>query len=187
MTTGGRTIDTDARDEAAAPVDLSGVAALRSVLRIRPFRRLWLVLSVASFGDWLGLLSAALFASQQVTGSAAQGGAFSGTIAIRLVPALLLGPIAGMMADRFDRRYTMVICDLIRFVVYGSIPVAALVIDNGALVVTWTVVATFIGETVTLMWIPAKEAAVPNLIPRSRLEVSNQLTLITTYGITPIF
>jgi len=163
------------------------VAALRSVLRIRPFRRLWLVLSVASFGDWLGLLATALFASQQVTGSAAQGGAFSGTIAIRLVPALVFGPIAGVMADRFDRRYTMVICDLIRFVVYGSIPVAALIIDNGALVVTWTVVATFIGETVTLMWIPAKEAAVPNLIPRRRLEVSNQLTLITTYGITPIF
>nr|BFE77161.1 dTMP kinase [Actinoplanes digitatis] len=36
------------------------------------------------------------------------------------------------------------------------------------------------------MWIPAKEAAVPNLIPAARLEVSNQLTLITTYGITPI-
>ncbi|MFG1605527.1 dTMP kinase [Actinoplanes sp. NPDC049265] len=145
------------------------------------------MLSVASFGDWLGLLATALFASQQVTGSVAQGGAFSGTIAIRLVPALILGPIAGVMADRFDRRYTMVICDIIRFFVYGSIPAVALISDNGGLIVTWAVVATFIGETVTLMWIPAKEAAVPNLIPRSRLEVSNQLTLITTYGITPIF
>ena len=187
LTTGGTAIDTDSRQDDAPPVDLSGVAALRSVLRIRPFRRLWLVLSVASFGDWLGLLATALFASQQVTGSVAQGGAFSGTIAIRLVPALILGPIAGVMADRFDRRYTMVICDIIRFFVYGSIPAVALISDNGGLIVTWAVAATFIGETVTLMWIPAKEAAVPNLIPRSRLEVSNQLTLITTYGITPIF
>src|SRR4030095_10490159 len=72
--TGGTAISTEARTEAAAPVDLSGVAALRSVLRIRPFRRLWLVLSVASFGDWLGLLATALFASQQVEGSVAQGG-----------------------------------------------------------------------------------------------------------------
>jgi dTMP kinase len=156
------------------------------VLRIRPFRRLWLVLSVASFGDWLGLLATALFASQQVTGSVAQGGAFGGTIAIRLVPALVLGPFAGVLADRFDRRYTMVICDIIRFFVYGSIPVVALFSDSGAATVTWAVIATFIGETVTLMWIPAKEAAVPNLIPKSRLEVSNQLTLITTYGITPV-
>jgi dTMP kinase len=186
VTTGGTVIDTEAREAPAAHVDLSGVAALRSVLRIRPFRRLWLVLSVASFGDWLGLLATALFASQQVEGSVAQGGAFSGTIAIRLVPALVLGPIAGVMADRFDRRYTMVICDIVRFVVYGSIPVVALFSDSGAITLAWTVIATFIGETVTLMWIPAKEAAVPNLIPRSRLEVSNQLTLITTYGITPI-
>ncbi|MFI7539708.1 dTMP kinase [Actinoplanes sp. NPDC049599] len=156
------------------------------MLRIRPFRRLWLVLSVASFGDWIGTLATALFASQQVTGSVAQGSAFSSTIAIRLLPALLLGPIAGVMADRFDRRYTMVICDILRFFVYGSIPVVALLSDSGGLIVTWAVIATFIGETVTLLWIPAKEAAVPNLIPKARLEVSNQLTLITTYGITPI-
>jgi dTMP kinase len=144
------------------------------------------VLSVASFGDWIGTLATALFASQQVTGSVAQGTAFSTTIAIRLLPALLLGPLAGVMADRFDRRLTMVICDILRFVVYGSIPVVALFSDSGGVTVTWAVIATFLGETITLMWIPAKEAAVPNLIPKARLEVSNQLTLITTYGITPI-
>src|ERR671920_589464 len=96
------------------------------------------------------------------------------------------GPFAGVMWAGCDRRYTMVICDIIRFIFYGSIPVVALFSDNGALVVGWTVIATFVAETATLMWIPAKEAAVPNLIPRSRLEVSNQLTLITTYGITPV-
>ncbi|MEV1147330.1 dTMP kinase, partial [Micromonospora sp. NPDC049799] len=41
-------------------------------------------------------------------------------------------------------------------------------------------------ESLTLLWIPAKEAAVPNLIPRARLEAANQLTLITTYGLTPV-
>jgi dTMP kinase len=184
---GGTAIDADATVKDATPVDLSGVAALRSVLRIRPFRRLWLVLSVASFGDWLGLLATALFASQQVSGSVAQGGAFGGTIAVRLVPALVLGPIAGVLADRFDRRVTMVICDLVRFVFYGSIPVVALFSSSGAVTVLWAVIATFVGEAFTLMWIPAKEAAVPNLIPPGRLEISNQLTLITTYGITPVF
>ncbi len=167
-------------------MDLSGIAALRAVLRIRPFRRLWLVLSAASFGDWIGTLATALFASQQVSGSVAQGSAFSSTIAIRLLPGLLLGPVAGVMADRWDRRYTMVICDILRFLVYGSIPLVALISDSGGLTVTWAVIATFLGETITMMWIPAKEAAVPNLIPRGRLEASNQLSLISTYGITPI-
>jgi len=189
VTTGGTAIDTEAntaRADAAAPVDLSGAAALRSVLRIRPFRRLWLVLGAASFGDWIGLLATGIFASSQFQNSAAQGAAFGGTIAVRLLPALLLGPIAGVLADRFDRRYTMVITDLIRFVFYGSIPLVPLLGGSAAVTVTWAAIATFVGETVTLIWIPAKEASVPNLIPKSRIEVSNQLTLVTTYGITPV-
>jgi dTMP kinase len=156
------------------------------VLRIRPFRRLWLVLSLASFGDWIGLLATGIFAAAQFSSSASQGAAFGGTIAVRLLPALLLGPIAGVFADRFDRRYTMVITDLIRFVFYGSIPLVPLLGGSPAVTVAWATIATFIGETITLIWIPAKEAAVPNLIPKSRIEISNQLTLVTTYGITPI-
>ncbi|MBV1851916.1 dTMP kinase [Catellatospora sp. NEAU-YM18] len=171
---------------AVAQADLNGGAELRAILRIRPFRRLWLVLSVASLGDWLGLLATATFASAQVSGDAAKGFAFGGVIAIRLLPALLLGPLAGVMADRFDRRYTMVICDLLRFVLFATIPTVALYSTDAKITVGWAAVATFIIEAITLIWIPAKEAAVPNLIPRARLEAANQLTLISTYGITPV-
>ncbi|WFE55066.1 MULTISPECIES: dTMP kinase [unclassified Micromonospora] len=153
---------------------------------MQPFRRLWIVLGAASFGDWLGLLATSVFASSQVEGSTAQGAVFGGVIAIRLLPALVLGPIAGVLADRFDRRWTMVICDLLRFVLFASIPMVALVGASGAVVVLWATVATFLIESITLIWIPAKEAAVPNLIPRARLEAANQLTLITTYGLTPV-
>ncbi|MFC0526728.1 dTMP kinase [Phytohabitans kaempferiae] len=146
-----------------------------------------MVTGVASLGDWLGLLATATFASAQVSGSAAKGLAFGSVIAVRLLPALVLGPVAGVMADRFDRRLTMVICDLLRFVLFASIPVVALFSENAGITVGWAAIATFLIETVTLLWIPAKEAAVPNLIPRSRLETANQLTLITTYGITPVF
>jgi dTMP kinase len=165
---------------------LTGVAALRSVFRVRGFRRLWVVLGVASLGDWIGLLATALFASSQVESNAAKGAAFGGTIAVRLLPALVLGPIAGVLADRFDRRYTMVVTDLIRFVFYSSIPLVPLLGASGTTAVAWAAVATFVGEAVTLIWVPAKEAAVPNLLHKSQIEVSNQLTLITTYGITPI-
>ena len=168
------------------PVDRTGYQALRSVLRIRPFRRLWLVLGVASLGDWLGLLATSTFAAAQVTGDGAKGAAFGGVIAVRLLPALVLGPVAGVFADRFDRRYTMVICDVLRFVLFASIPLVALFGFGGGATVAWAAVATFLIETITLIWIPAKEAAVPNLIPRARLEMANQLTLITTYGLTPV-
>jgi dTMP kinase len=171
---------------ASAQIDLSGAAELRAILRIRAFRRLWLVLGAASLGDWLGLLATATFASAQVSGDAAKGLAFGSVIAVRLLPALVLGPLAGVLADRFDRRFTMVVCDLLRFVLFASIPTVALFSDDSKIIIGWAAIATFLIESITLIWIPAKEAAVPNLIPRARLEAANQLTLITTYGITPV-
>jgi dTMP kinase len=145
-----------------------------------------LVLGVASLGDWLGLLASSLFAAQQVSSAKAQGFAFGGVIAVRLLPALVLGPIAGVLADRFDRRVTMVTCDLIRFVLFASIPLAAVLTKNGAVIIAWTAIATFMVEAVTMVWLPAKDASVPNLLPRGRLETANQLTLATTYGVTPV-
>ncbi|MFI1994601.1 dTMP kinase [Actinoplanes sp. NPDC020271] len=144
------------------------------------------MLGAASFGDWIGLLATSIFTAAQFKQPAAQGVAFGATIAVRLLPALFLGPIAGVFADRFDRRWTMIITDLLRFVIYASIPLVPVFGGSPGLTAIWATVATLIGETITLIWIPAKEAAVPNLIPKSRIEVSNQLTLVTTYGITPI-
>lgn len=169
-----------------ATADPSGLPALLGILRIRPFRRLWIVLGVASLGDWLGLLATALFAQAQVESTTAKGLAFGGVIAVRLLPALILGPVAGVLADRFDRRLTMVACDVVRFLLFASIPASALFLSPGAQVVAWASVATFLVEAVTMLWLPAKDASVPNLVPRARLEAANQLSLATTYGITPV-
>ena len=107
---------------------LSGVAELRTILRIRAFRRLWLVLGLSALGDWLGLLATSTFAAEQVSGSLAKGAAFGSVIAVRLLPALVLGPVAGVLADRFDRRYTMAVCDLIRFTFFDCSDCTALAI-----------------------------------------------------------
>ncbi|WP_279580072.1 MFS transporter [Fodinicola feengrottensis] len=154
------------------------------MLRIRPFRRLWLTLGLSSFGDWLGLLATSLFAAGHVSGSFAQGAAFGGVVVMKLLPALVLLPLAGLLADKFDRRITMVVCDVARFVLFLSIPLAGLLASPAA-VVTWALIATFLVEAISMIWIPAKEAAVPNLVP-GRLEAANQLSLITTYGIAPV-
>jgi dTMP kinase len=176
----GRTATSRAPFRAVVP---AGIAA---VVRIRAFRRLWLVFGLSSLGDWLGLLAAAAFASAQVSGSAAKGFAFGSVIAVQLLPALVLGPVAGVLADRFDRRRTMVTVDVIRFGLFASIPAAGLVLDSPVQVVGWTATAMFLVQAVAMVWVPAKEAAVPNLVPRDLLEPANQLTLVTTYGVTPV-
>jgi MFS family permease len=79
---------------------MSGFSGVRAVLSVRAFRRLWAVLGLSSLGDWLGLLATSTFAADQVSGSAAKGAAFGGVIAVRMLPALVLGPVAGVIADQ---------------------------------------------------------------------------------------
>jgi dTMP kinase len=167
-------------------VDLSGFSAGKSVLRIRPFRRLWGVLSAAAFADWVGVLATAIFATLLVEGPLAKGAAFGGAIGIRLLPAMILGTVAGVIADRFDRRVTLLVCDLLRFALFASIPLAFLARVPQLAVLAWMVIAIFLIEAITLVWNPVKDAALPNLVPRAKLEVANQLQLIVTYGVAPV-
>ncbi|MBA3743989.1 dTMP kinase [Sporichthya sp.] len=152
---------------------------MRAVLRIATFRRLWLALSLSSLGDWLGLLAITAMAAELTTDSSSdQNYAVASVFILRLVPALLFAPIAGVVADRLDRKVTMVVCDVGRAALFVSIPIV------GSL--WWLLVATFLIEALSLFWIPAKEATVPNLVPRERLEAANQLSLVTAYGSAPI-
>jgi dTMP kinase len=148
------------------------------VLRVPAFRRLFVVLSLSSIGDWLGLLATTTIAADQVHGTAAKGAAFGGVVVVRLMPALLLAPVAGAFADRFDRRVTMIVCDVLRFLLFATIPVVGRI--------GWTLTASFLIEVVAMFWIPAKEASVPNLVKKDQLETANQISLFSTYGLTPV-
>lgn len=152
---------------------------MRSVLAIPAFRRLWLVTAVSSTGDWLSLLALSALATQLTSGYQAQSFALGGVVATKLLPALVLGPLAGALADKFDRRRVMVICDVFRFGLFLSIPAV------GSL--WWLFIATFLIEICALFWIPAKDASVPNLLRRpDQIETANQLALVMTYGVAVI-
>ncbi len=158
----------------------SSRSGVRDVLRVRAFRRLWVALAFSSLGDWLGLLATTGLAVTLGGRAAGQSGAayaLGGVLLVRLLPSLVLGPLAGAVADRFDRRQTMVVADVLRAGFYASMPIVHSLL--------WLTVATFLAECVGLFWIPAKEAAVPNLLSREQLEPANQLSLITTYGSAP--
>jgi dTMP kinase len=153
------------------------------VLSITPFRRLWIALSLSSLGDWLSLLALSTLA---VKLGGASGGAYavSGVWLISLLPALIFGPLAGAVADRFDRRLNMIIGDVLRAVLYLTIPINLTV--GFANQLTWMYIVQFLASTASLFWTPAKDASVPNLVPPDKLEQANQLSLFTTYGTAPI-
>ena len=151
-----------------------GEREVRNVLAIPAFRRLWIALSLSSLGDWLGFVATTKLAGQLETGYSAGLYAIASVLAVRLLPAVVIGPFAGAWADRFNRRYTMVTADVLRFGLYASIPLVR--------TLWWLLIASFLIESLSLFWIPAKEASVPTLVPTSHLESANRLSLVTTYG-----
>ena len=155
------------------------------MLSIRPFRRLWIALSLSSLGDWLSLLALTALAYELAGhGQAAQSAAVGGVWLTSLLPALILGPLAGAVADRFDRRMNMIVGDVVRAVLYLSIPLNLnLHVVNE---LTWMYIVQFLASCASLFWTPAKDATVPNLVPPDRLEQANQLSLFTTYGTAPV-
>ncbi len=148
--------------------------SLAAVLRIPDFRRLWVGLGLSSLGDWMGLLALTALANASAETYAGKNYAIATVLFLRVLPALVMGPLAGYVADRLDRRVTLIWGDYIRGALFLTIPIV------GQL--WWIFVVTVLVEAVSLVWGPAKDATVPNLVPRHRLEAANQVSLATTYG-----
>ncbi len=149
---------------------------VRGVLAIPAFRRLWGVTALTAVAEWQSLLALSALATQLTTGYQAQSFALGGVVATKLLPAMVLGPLAGALADKLDRRHVMVVCDVLRAGLFLSIPLV------GEL--AWLFAATFLIEVCALFWIPAKDASIPNLLRRpDQVETANQLALIMTYGV----
>ncbi len=157
-----------------------------NVLRIRPFRRLWIATSLSSLGDWLSLVALPILAGQltHTHTPAAQGVAVSGVWLASLLPALLLGPLAGAVADRLDRRLNMVVGDVLRGVLYLSLVLDLSLHFFNAL--TWMYTVQFLASCASLFWGPAKDASVPNMVPPEKLEQANQYNLLGTFGPAPV-
>jgi dTMP kinase len=149
------------------------------VLSIKPFRALWIALSLSSLGDWLSILALLALAPSVTHGSnLAKTSSISGVWVVTLLPALLLGPIAGALADRLDRRMTMIVGDVVRGLLFISIPL----FPN----LTWIFAAKFLAGVASQFWNPAASATIPNLVPKDKLERANQLSQLMTYGTAPL-
>ena len=136
-------------------------------------------MSLSSLGDWLSILALTVLAPSLTHGSdVAKSSAVGGVWLATLLPALLLGPVAGAVADRLDRRMTMVVGDVVRGVLFLSIPL----FPN----LTWIFVAKFLAGVASQFWNPAAAASVPNLVPKDKLERANQLSQLMTYGTAPL-
>ncbi|HEX9695131.1 MAG TPA: MFS transporter [Actinomycetota bacterium] len=147
----------------------------KAVLANRNFRMLFWGQAVSALGDWVGTL-AFIAAADQLSGGNAF--AITGVLVLRLVPTLFATPIGGVVADRFDRKRIMIGSDLARFVVILATPF----VPN--LVALY--VFAFVHECFSLVFLPARDASVPNLVPPDRLEPANALVMGSSFAGIPL-
>jgi dTMP kinase len=153
---------------------------LLALFRIPVFRRMWAAIAFSSLGDWLGLLANTALA-QQLTREqsvATQGAAISGVILVRLAPDLLFGAIAAAIADKLDRRKTVIIGELTAGILYASIAIGYNLI--------WLYIAQFVIEAAGLFTQPAKQVIWVAIVPKKLLATANQVSLMSVYGTVPI-
>src|SRR5262245_59350601 len=144
-----------------------GVSSYRSILSIRDARALIGASAASQFGNWL--YNAALL-GYVYTATHSAGWVGAATI-FRLLPYVLLGPVGGVIADRYDRRIVLIVGDVVRCAT--MLALAAVVAANGPVVIV--MVLTAVASAAGAAERPAALALLPRLVGESRLGPANAL------------
>ncbi|ROP36246.1 MFS transporter [Saccharothrix texasensis] len=134
-------------------------------LGVPAFRRLWIAGFVSEIGDWVVLVALPVYVYQR-TGSAA---ATATTFVVALLPGLALSPLAGVLADRWDRRKLMLLVSLAQAVTLLPLLTGDLVLVN---------VVTAVQAALAALFEPAKNALLPTLVPREQVPAANGLVAL---------
>jgi dTMP kinase len=120
----------------------------------------------------------AILATLSLAEELAGGGGVVLALVSRILPGLFFAAVGGVIADRLNRKVVMLVVEIGRAALVFSLAfaesIAYLVLVNLAL------------EALTLVFQPAKEATVPNLVRRSELVQANSLSLSAAYGTFPL-
>ncbi|HEV2033878.1 MAG TPA: MFS transporter [Candidatus Dormibacteraeota bacterium] len=156
------------------PLGTPGPGGFRAVLRHTAFRNIWFAQLAAQLADKFLLFSLIILAYNISGGSTP----VAITLLTYTVPAVLFAPIAGVIADRYNRKQIMMWCNFGRAVVVAFIPLAALVPslrgEFGHLLLI-TLVFSAVGQ----LFGPAEAAVIPTILPRSALITANSMALLT--------
>ena len=148
----------------------SPIGYLQLIRRNSNFRNLWLGQIVSLMGDWFNLIaSAALIA--KLTGS---GLAVGGLFVVRMLAQFVMGPIGGLLADRFNRKSLLILTDILRAIV---LPAFLLVDGPGEVWLLY--VLTALQHGLSGIFNPTKDAILPDITQDEELGTANALNATT--------
>ncbi len=140
--------------------DGSSVSVAQLIRTEPPFRRLWLAQIVSELGDWFHMIALVSMFPTTGGGASVVAGLFIG----RNVVAALMTPVAGIVADRFARGRVMIAADLARAAV-----VLGFLLLRGPEDIALAYVLSFSLEALTILFEPARGAALPQVVPPEKL------------------
>jgi MFS family permease len=146
------------------------------LLRRPDFRRLYIAVAVSELGDAFQYIAIMWFALLK-------GGPI-GVVAVRLadsMPALVFGFHGGIVADKLNRKRTMIAADLTRGAILVPVAIAGL---TNTLPLWGLVLAAFLIETATSYFAPAYSAMLPALVARENVQEANGLVAATTNALS---
>jgi MFS family permease len=142
-----------------------------ALLRRRDFGLLWAGGLISETGDWFLLVGLPVWVLQ-VTGSSL---VTATVFLVGLLPSLVVGPLAGVLVDRWDRRRTLVAVSLAE----AAFLLPLLAVDGrDRLWIVYLVIA--VEATLAQLNDPARNALVPTLVPKDDLVGANALIGLNT-------
>ena len=132
---------------------------------------------MSSFGDWATLFASVALASY--LGSEGGNSELTAVIPIvaRIIPALM-SSFAGILADRFNKKNVMIICDLSRMVIVLGLFFTTTLIQ--------LFLINFLSEIFSLIRQPSRESVVPEVVDNEYLVKANSLFTVGTYASLPL-
>ncbi|OIO36697.1 MAG: hypothetical protein AUJ74_01205 [Candidatus Omnitrophica bacterium CG1_02_44_16] len=148
------------------------MARFRNILGNRNFSLLWVGQIISQFGDRLDQMALIALIYKFAPGSTVQ---MAKLMSFTIIPVFLIGPIAGVYVDRWDRRRTMVVCDILRGILVLFIPFYFMRLNS--LLPIYIIV--FLVFSIGRFYVPAKMSIIPDLVKNDDLLLANSLVNTT--------
>ena len=141
-------------------------ADIVAVLAHRSFRYLFFARTAGSAGDAIYTVALPWLVLEELGSPVALGF----TLSAAVVPIIFMGPVAGVLADRLDRKFLMILSHAVQMVVLAALIAAGQLIELHALhIATAALLITAAGQ----LFYPARAAMLPNLVPQADLVAGN--------------
>ena len=148
---------------------------LRLISSNRDFAKLWAAQLVSLLGDWFSTIVISALIVSYTRGTGYQGIAVGAFLVARMLPPLLMRPVAGVLADRFDRKRLLIVSDILR-----SLAVCGLLFTTrGPEYLPLVYVFVMIQFLISSVFEPARNAIMPSVLYRHELIIGNTLSSIT--------